>query len=109
MKRRSKNSNEINSSVVIARLLASEGYTSRVHSGIKRYASRQLNESARRRYERICKTMSEVASKLSAGDRLVIGRFISWHSRLAVDAGLRIGLAGALTSPVDEIENQGTP
>lgn len=84
----------IKSSVVIAKLLCSEGFTDHLGNQIEKYwkASIMRNQ-ARRRIARLEKEFSEVITgKLDMKERLLLGRFIALHKRMSFDAGLRIGL-----------------
>lgn len=86
------------SSVVIAKLLHSEGYTDFVANMVKRYWRRNLVDPNRLgRLASIERAFREqVIPKLTDGDKKVLGRFMSVNSRMQFDAGLRIGLMSAM-------------
>jgi hypothetical protein len=106
MTRLSESSPRYKSSIVIARLLASEGYTPKITKALRHYAKRHFPAATLRKYERVKRSLGEVTRNLSEGDRLVIGRFIAWQTRMAMDAGLRVGLAASLTTTEQDCEDR---
>jgi hypothetical protein len=88
------------SSVVIARLLASEGYTDYLANQIERYWMKTsgLSDRQTKKIQRLNKELSRIAKELSEGDKMVLGRFIGLHKKMAFDTGLRMGLIAYLTS-----------
>jgi len=84
----------IKSSVVIARLLCSEGFTDHVGNKIEKYWKAQImRNQARRRIAKLEREFSEmIQSKMNAKEKLLLGRFISLHKRMSFDTGLRVGL-----------------
>jgi hypothetical protein len=83
----------MNSSVVIARLLDSEGFSEFAQNATERYWMRSICDPRRRRkYRKLDKELSAIAEKLTDAEKLILGKFISLHKRMAFDTGLRIGL-----------------
>ena len=83
------------SSVVIARLLASQGYDSYVAEQIERYNRKTSGLSNRQKQalDETAKELSEMCKKLTKAERLLLGRFIGYQCRINFDTGLKIGLA----------------
>lgn len=99
--------------MIIARLLATEGFTDHTANQVERYWKERsgLNGRQRRQIKQLETEWSEIAKKLSAAERLVIGRFIGLHKKMSFDAGLKIGLqafAQKMDKPV-EAEDGPTP
>lgn len=84
----------LNSAIVIARLLDTEGFTDHTANQIERYWRRNagLTERQQQKLQRLESAMGELASRLSTGDRMVLGKFIGLHKKMSFDTGLRIGL-----------------
>lgn len=83
----------LNSTVVIARLLDSEGFTPHVANGVARFALKQATVGQRRRYKRTKRIFSELAkTKLTDTDKMVLGKFMSAKLEMSFNTGLRIGL-----------------
>ncbi len=83
----------INSAIVIARLLSTEGFSDHVSGEIKRYALRQATRGQRQRWKNYKRAFSElVLAKLSEADRLVLGKMIGVMCKMHFDTGLRMGL-----------------
>lgn len=82
----------IKSSVVVARLLESEGFTAHAANEVIRYSRRITHPSVQRRYERNSRAAKEALRGLDEGTKAIVGKFINHQMRIAFDAGLRIGL-----------------
>lgn len=84
----------IKSSVVIAKLLCSEGFTDKLGNQIEKYWKTSIMH--RNRGKKIAKMEREfselIQSKMSIQEKLLLGKFIALHKRMSFDAGLRIGL-----------------
>lgn len=85
------------SSIIVARLLDSEGFTEHTATAIDRFARSQMTQHQQQRFERLKKAMSELCQNLSVGDKLAIGRFITIHKEMAFQTGVRIGLTAMAT------------
>src|SRR5580698_7123 len=85
----------INSSVVIARLLDSEGFTDYVANQVERYWRRNVAvlASDRRRMSSLDKSISDLCREMPAVDKKTLGNFVGLHKKMSFDVGLRIGLA----------------
>lgn len=81
----------LHSSVVIAKMLKSEGFSDHVANEVERYWMKNIARGTRR-VRNLDKNMSEVMKKLDDGEKLIVGKFISMHKRQSFDTGLRIGL-----------------
>lgn len=84
----------VKSSVVIAKLLGSEGFTDHVGNAIERYWKKTvMRRQASRKFARIEKEFSAlITEKMDMKERMLLGRFIALHKRMSFDTGLRIGL-----------------
>ena len=87
-------SDQLRSSVAIARLLDSEGFSDHVANCVERYWKRNvLAVHKKNRVERTERAFEEsVIPKLSDADKIILGKFIGLHKKMSFDAGLRIGL-----------------
>lgn len=87
-------SGRINSAVVIARLLESEGFSPETANAVRRYANRRMGFTRRQRlaWKARNKAFSVMAATLSESQKLLLGRWIATRQKAAFDAGLRIGL-----------------
>lgn len=80
------------SSVVIAKLLGSEGFSDHVANMVEKYWLRTILRG-RGKARNLEKAFSEqVVPKLNDGDKLILGKFISLHKKMSFDVGIRIGL-----------------
>ncbi len=88
----------IRSSVVIARLLDSEGFTDHTANQIERYWKKvaRLSPRQQRQILRLEKEIASMAAGLTEGQRLAMGRFIGLHKKMSFETGLRIGLTAYL-------------
>jgi hypothetical protein len=89
----SGNHKPLRSSVAIARLLDSEGFTDHVGNVVERYWMKNIcGHGAHRRYRKMDKEVGEMCQKLTDAEKLILGKFIALHKRMSFDTGLRIGL-----------------
>ncbi len=85
--------NDPRSSVVIAELLGSEGYTEFTHNQVKKYWHNRVMNDREGRIARTERAFHEtVAPHLTDAQRLVLGKYISVIARMNLDTGLRIGM-----------------
>lgn len=89
---RTKRSGMIKSSVVIAKLLDSEGFNEHVQNMVERYWLHTVNAAARKKHRRLDRDITEMCKKLTDGEKLILGKFISMHKAMSFQTGLRIGL-----------------
>lgn len=83
----------LKSSVVIAKLLASEGFNDRVQNMVEKYWLQKVcNPAGRKKHRRLDRDVAEMCKKLTDGEKLVLGKFISMHKAMSFQTGLRIGL-----------------
>lgn len=89
---------DVNSGVVIAKLLDCEGFSDFTANQIKRYWLKNCqNPRLAPRVAKIRRAFAEmVRAKLSDADRLILGRMMAVHARQNFDTGLRIGLTAFL-------------
>lgn len=88
--------------VAVARMLGAEGFTQKTAGAVRRYVRRELPAAVARRRARAKKLFSEmVAAKLSEGDRLILGRYLSHFAGEHLMAGIRLGL-GCRLAPAEE-------
>lgn len=97
------------SAIIVARLLATEGFTDHTANEVERYWKRRSGLSPRqeRQIKRLEAELSEIMKSLSAGDRLVIGRFIGLRMKMAFDTGLKIGLQAFAQWTDKPVEREG--
>lgn len=96
----------LKSSVVIAEMLKSEGFTDHTANAVTSYAAYRLGLSVRqlRQFRNLKKEMGEIMRDMPESKRLVIGRFIGIHKKIAFDTGLRIGLQAFAQQHGQEVE-----
>jgi len=97
--------NPIKSAAVIARLLITEGFSDHLGNQIEKYWMRNICHGAsKRRYRKFDKEISEMLKKLTDAERLVLGKWISYHKAMSFDTGLRIGLTAFAKKNDKEIQ-----
>ncbi len=87
--------NQLRSSVIIARLLDSEGFTDFTANQVERYWRRNIGGLTSRQKNKLKKIDGEVSELMkdkTAAERMLIGRFIGLHKKMSFDVGLRIGI-----------------
>jgi hypothetical protein len=96
----------IKSSIVIAKLLGSEGFTDHVGNAVEKYWKQTImRRQASRKIARIEKEFSAlITEKLDMKERMLLGRFIALHKRMSFDTGLRIGLVAHAVKQDKEVE-----
>lgn len=89
----------VNSAVVIARLLGTEGFTDHVAAQVKRYWMHRsgLTDRQRKSIERLKKEFGEIMHGMNEGQRLIIGKYFGLLMRMQFDTGLKIGIQALLT------------
>jgi hypothetical protein len=89
----------MNSAVVIARMLGTEGFTDHVAAQVKRYWMHRsgLTDRQRKSIERLKKEFGEIMHGMNEGQRLIIGKYIGLLMRMQFDTGLKIGIQALLT------------
>jgi len=89
----------VNSAVVIARLLGTEGFTDHVAAQVKRYWMHRsgLTERQRKSIERLKKEFGEIMHGLNEGQRLIVGKYVGLLMRMQFDTSLKIGIQSLLT------------
>lgn len=85
----------VNSAAVVANLLSTEGFTPFLANKVKQYWTSQIcNPRAYKRMRHKKQAFSDlVKKKLDAGDRVILGKFVSLVEKMAFDTGIRIGIA----------------
>ena len=99
-------SKPLNSAVVIARLLGTEGFTDYVANSVHKYwrKSSGLSPRQQNKLKHLEENMTGICKKLSEGDKMVLGRFISYHKKMSFDTGLKIGLTCILHEDAKDVE-----
>ena len=83
----------IKSSVVIAKLLDSEGFSDHVQNIVERYWMKNIcTHGARKSVRKLDLEVGAMCKKLTDAEKLILGKFISLHKRMSFDSGLNIGL-----------------
>lgn len=81
------------SSVIIANLLDSEGFSDHVANSVEQYWMKNICRTpAKRRVRKLDKEITEMCKKFTDAEKLVLGKFIGIHKKMSFDTGLRIGL-----------------
>jgi len=93
------------SSVVIARLLSTEGFSAHVASEVKRYALKHATRYQGKRYREVKAEFSEIMQRLTKSERMIVGAYIRTLKGMSFDVALRIGL----TAYAVECEESRTP
>lgn len=101
----------INSAVVIARLLGCEGFTDHLANQIERYWRRSsgLTDRQERQIVKLDMAIAEIANKLDVKERLALGRFIGLHKKMSFDTGLRIGMTAFVQQAAGDHHEQEAP
>lgn len=97
----------INSGVVIARMLHTEGFSSRTANAVRKWHRRKLASSRHReRHAKARRALSEMVKRLnlSDGDRIILGHFIQYETAANFEAGLRIGLTAQMFPEAGGVE-----
>lgn len=102
----------LRSSVFIARLLDSEGFSDFVANQVERYWKRSICDRRHlRKYGKLDKDITEMCKKLTEGEKTILGKFIALHKKMSFDTGLRIGLTAYAVKndkPVDPMADRVT-
>lgn len=98
----------LNSAVVIARLLGTEGFSDYTANEVSRYWKHRsgLTDRQIRQVERLEAKMSEIMSRLDVSDNLAVGKFIGLHKKMSFDTGVKIGLQAFATQNGKNIETE---
>ena len=99
---------QLRSSVIIARLLDSEGFTDYVANQIDRYWKHNagLTERQKEKLKKVEKSISDFMADKSEGEKMVLGRFIGLHKKMAFDTGLKMGLAAFAVETDKMVEDE---
>lgn len=97
---------KVNSAVVIAKLLGTEGFSDFVANQVESYWKGRsgLTERQQRSIARLDKEISRICESLSEGDKMLFGKFIGLHKKMSFDTGLKIGLQAFATKANKEIK-----
>lgn len=88
---------KLNSSLAIAEILGTQGYTDHVASMVTKHALIRATQWQRRQFKRNKAMFSEmVQAKLTEADKQILGKFISVKLAMSFDVGLRMGLTAFL-------------
>ena len=98
----------IKSSVVIAKLLASEGFSDNVSQAVESYYRRRagLTERQKKSIVRLREELTEMCLKLTEGEKLVLGKFIGLQKKMSFDTGLKIGLTCFANDNAKDVESE---
>lgn len=83
----------------IAKILGAEGFNPYLSNKIKQYWQRKSGLSQRQQanVKRLQTELTRIASTLSEGDRLILGKFIGLRAKQSFDVGLKTGLMTHIT------------
>lgn len=95
----------IRTSATLAKILKTEGWTDHLANEVERYIFGCVTtERQRRQAERVEAAFKrEIVPRLSEGDRMVLGRFLSLKMAVGFDAGLRTGLGARIHQSEDPV------
>lgn len=81
----------INSAVVIAKLLGTEGFSDHVANQVEKYWRYRsgLTERQQKSVARLEKEITRICESFSEGDKLILGKFIGLHKKMSFDTGLK--------------------
>lgn len=98
-------SRPIKSAVAIAQLLDCEGFSDHTANQVKRYWMASVcKRHEKMRIARKRKAFQEMAkAKLTDGDRIILGKWISVIMKQSFDTGLRMGLTASLHPLAEEV------
>jgi hypothetical protein len=98
----------MNSAFQIAKAMDCEGFTDHTASLVERYWKRNVMTYRKaRQIARLEQALADMAANMSVGDRLVLGKFVGLHKKMAFDTGLRMGLTCmAMQNPQDYSERE---
>lgn len=97
----------INSAIVIAKLLGTEGFSEYTADQIDRFARRKMEKREQERHDKTERAMSSVCEKLDDATKIVIGKFITLHKKMAFETGIRIGLTAVLVNESKDYSTDG--
>jgi len=86
-----------NSAIVVAKLLGTEGFSEHTADQVDRFARRQMGKREQERHDKTERAMAKVCANLDDVVKLVIGKFITLHKKMAFETGVRIGLTAMAT------------
>jgi hypothetical protein len=94
------------SACVIAKLLATEGFTDFLANGIEQYWRKKsgLTDRQKKQIARLDNEVARIMAASTEGDRQIMGRFIGLHKKMSFDTGLRIGLMTLVFRLSEEID-----
>src|SRR5215467_4037518 len=98
-----------NSAIIVARLLGTEGFTDHTAAQVERYWKRRsgLTQRQKRQIAALEKELGEMACKMTAAERMVLGRFIGLRCKMSFDVGLKIGMTAFAKQNDKNIESDG--
>lgn len=99
------------SAIVIAKLLDCEGFTDYTANQIENYFRHRggLTDRQKRLIERLERAIAEWCKDLPEEKRLLLGKFVGLHKKMAFDTGLRMGLTCMAVRNNQEYERHGGP
>ena len=97
---------KINSAVVIAQLLGTEGFSDFVANQVEKYwrAKSGLTKRQQSQINRLNKEITRICEGMPEGDKLILGKFIGLHKKMSFDVGLKIGLQAFAQKNAKEID-----
>ncbi len=103
-----KKHKQINSAVVVARLLHAEGFSDYVANQVESYWRRNsgLTEIQKRGIEKLDKGIARITAGMSEKDKQILGKFIGLHKHMSFDTGLRIGLTAHAVKRAKAVPNE---
>lgn len=83
---------DANSAIVVAKILSTEGFSEHVADQVDRFARRQMGSREKIRHDKTEKAMATICANLDEVAKIVIGKFITLHKKMAFETGVRVGL-----------------
>ena len=97
---------KINSAVVIAKLLATEGFTDFVANEVEKYWRKKsgLTDRQQKSLQLLDIEFTDIMKSLTKAQCLVVGKFIGLHKKMSFDTGLKIGLQAIAQNHAKDVE-----
>lgn len=96
----------INSAVVIAKLLDTEGFTDYTANRCEQWwkRNRVKTDGQHRRIAKLEAALTELASKMSEAEKLLLGKFIGMKIKQGFETGMAIGLTVSAHRTAQDVE-----
>ncbi len=95
------------SGAVIAKLLSTEGFTEHLANRMDVYwrHAAGLTKRQRMQFAELEREFGEIMSEMPIGDRMVVGKFLTYQKKVGFDTGLKIGLGAFAARNGQEVDS----